>query len=208
MINTKETFAVWLLTARKDDGDYYTENTQGSYINALNNSCECTPFCWDLSLAEFERRLLGITESAYYSNLSKSRQGDLKSALKIYAKYLHDRENGWVTIAEFSQGRQFTYTHEFSLHVTYDTPFTVKELSEFLKGFDRAFKGMLIEQGVSPSEAHKMDMTIAKVSEGSLWFEIFSAVATVAIPIVELVVKRWLQKHDKKDCNCDVKEKE
>ena len=206
-METNLAFEAWLLSARKKNGDYYAESTQKSYLTAFCKAAERFHFLFNLSLADLDR-INEIKTSDYYLDLHQNRRGELDAALELYEVFLHDREEGWQTIAEFSEGKQFATTNEFSLHVTYDKPFTVKELSEFLNGLDLAFKGMLIEQGCSRSGALQMDMTIAKVSEGSLWFEIFSAVAMVAIPIIELVVKRWLPKNDKKDCNCDVEKKE
>lgn len=206
-MNTKEMFEIWLLNARKDNGDYYTERTQKSYFTAFCKAEKEYPFLGSLNLSNLDR-MNEITHSGYYMNLSKNRQSELRSALNLYVEFLQDRESGWKTIAEFSEGKQFTPTSEFSLHVTYDKPFTVKELSGFLNDLDTAYKETLIEQGFSQSEAEQADLTVVKVSEGSLWFEIASTVIPVVMPIVMFVLDRIFKKRDEKKYICESDEKQ
>lgn len=196
-MNTKEAFATWLMSARKGNGDYYTENTQNSYLTAFCNASAHFPFVWDLNATNIDR-LAEILNSDYCLGLPKNRQSELNSSLRLYTEFLRDRQNGWQTITEFSEGKRFVPTSEFSLHVTYDKPFTVKELSSFLQELDMAFKETLLEQGYSRSEANQIDLTVARVSEGSLWFEILSLVAQIAAPVLSFALERLSKKLDRK----------
>lgn len=99
-VDNEAPFKKWLSTITKPNGDYYSENTQYQYVNALKAvggafTGAIGPFTSVYQIADadvFERAVTAIKADEGYEEFNRSRgNGSLSAGLDLYARFLREK---------------------------------------------------------------------------------------------------------------------
>lgn len=115
--DNESAFRAWFAELKKDNGEYYTENTRNQYIGALKAismtfADEIAPFASVFGIDDIETLesvIFAIKENAGFEEFNRNRgNGSLSAGLDLYKRFLTERTEQVQNVC-FSTGYQSDY---------------------------------------------------------------------------------------------------